>query len=611
MIKVYTPYDVNNSTFFPVNGLREGEIVLNELDYNSVMFYNLPACDSIRSINDSHELWAKTCFTNQRLILQYKVHNENSYQVLIDFEAIKKVEVNKFWNDNANVAIEAYDGAIRRYFYWQFFRPHFNASLIWWHWFVGVTLRYRSNPKPLDFFEEWFKLMNSCTSVVVPDDFRSSLVSSGVRVDQIEYDSGVRLICNRPPIVDFSLFKKTWNANAGLASSAAHNSNDLQSGRIESGFSLANVYSVADLCGLTHRSFDEVWNAAKSIGRNNPPFDSFNANQICIYLTGTGIDVLERSSSSYSSGVVSEPAETISAPSASIYNDTRSGELPQLVPSRAEIPSGLQCIPEGIEGLKFCLANSSTAIQSFFNVLPVAGFAGNEVYLNDDSMLVQPFDELLYCQIIKENHKYALAELYDQRADVAEERGQRFRRWGILGGIFLLNPLVPFMAYAQGRASAPRGSKLEELIPDPQLQFLQDRNSFLAMTQASGVLPRLRRMIFHKVDDPSGTYYRIVPAVITQDSVIPCQVFSFNSTCFLRPVSAGIESNQGNYEARRIHRQYYHPRVGGTSIDTGERILIKGKDIDDQRFKVFQFSSDTRDLTYFYVDYPADPSHVF
>lgn len=287
------------------------------------------------------------------------------------------------------------------------------------------------------------------------------------------------------------------------------------------------------------------------------------------------------------------------------------GELPQLVPSKAEIPLGLQCVPEGIEGLKVCLANSRAAIQSFFNTLPVAGVDGNEVYLNDDSMLVSPFDELLYCQIVKENHKYALAELYDQRSDVAEERGQRFKRWGILGGIFLINPLVPFMAYAQGRASAPRGSRLEELIPDPQLQFLQDRNSFLAMTQASGVLPRLRRLIFHKVTGPNGFYYRIVPAVITQDFVIPCQVFSFNASCFLRPVSAGIESVQDNYDARRIHRQYYHPRVGGASTDTGERILVKGKDIDDQRYKVFQFSSDTRDLTYFYVDYPADPSHVF
>ena len=167
------------------------------------------------------------------------------------------------------------------------------------------------------------------------------------------------------------------------------------------------------------------------------------------------------------------------------------------------------------------------------------------------------------------------------------------------------------MAYNLGKAGASRGSRLEELIPDPQLLFLQDRNSFLAMTQAGGVLPRLRRIIFHKILGPRGTYYRIIPAVITQDAVIPCQVFNIDTSYVLRPISAGIESDQLNYNARRMHRQYYHLRLDGSSKDTGESILIKGADIEDQNFKVFKFSSATRDLNYFYIDYPTDISHVF
>ena len=301
----------------------------------------------------------------------------------------------------------------------------------------------------------------------------------------------------------------------------------------------------------------------------------------------------------------------LSSISSDILDDTTAGNIPQFVPSPAVIPAGLQYVQEGVDGLKFCLANSNVAVQSFFNHLPITGHDGNEIYLNDDSMLVTPFDESLYCQIVIENHRYALAELYDQREEEAVARGERFKKWGKIGIIFTLNPLLPFLAYNLGKASTQRGSRLEELIPDPKLEFQKDRNSFLAMTQASGVLPRLRRLIFHKIDGPNGVYYRIIPAVITNDSVIPCQVFSFNSTCFLRPVSAGIDADQSNYNARRIHRQYCHPRLGGASSDTGERILIRGKDIDDQRFKIFQFSSDTRDLAYFYVDYQADPSHVF
>lgn len=608
MLQIHSPREVKISPTFPVGGYQDGEVLFKELYSNYVCFHNVLLGNTMRRLADSNKLCAKTSFTNLRLILQYQEEfSDNLNQVSIDFDLIRTVKVGSWRDGQYNVSVEAEAPVGTYYFYWRFNRPHYNATLIWWFWFYSVLFRMRQAYMPLEFFENLCKLLSSCNSIIVPDDFRDT---QGIDFTECEDNIGLRLIDNHNPSVDFSVFRRTWNATAGFTKPAEVSSIGDQS---SSASSTERKYSVSDLCRLSGKPFDSVWGAAKTIGISNTPFDSFDANRICIYLVGSTIDILEASSTISSSVVVSEPAETktIAAPSVSIYTDIQSGELPKLIPSKAEVPVGLQYVPEGIEGLKFCLANSNTAIQSFFNVLPVVGLAGNEVYLNDDSMLVSPFDESLYCQIVKENHKYSLAELYDQRAEEVEKRGQRFKKWGTLGGIFLLSPLLPFIAYNQGKASAPRGSRLEELIPDPQLQFLQDRNSFLAMTQASGVLPRLRRMIFHKVSGTNGTYYRIIPAVITQDSVIPCQVFNFSSTCFLRPVSAGIESDQGNYEARRIHRQYYHPRVGGTSVDTAERILIKGKDIEDQRFKLFQFSSDTRDLSYFYVDYPADPSHVF
>lgn len=607
-IQIFSPDEVKASSVFPVGGYQQEEQMYRELYSNHVHFYNVPLGNTLRELGDAYKLYAKTTFTSLRLILQYQdsYRSDNLHQISIDHELIKSVKVGS-WHQIFNVSVEVEAPVGTHSFYWSFVRPHFNAALIWWHWFFSVIFRQRDvDSASLLFYQQSCALMSTCGSISVPDDFRESLISEGYDIPDIEQNIGLRLIDNCSPHVDCTVLRRRWDSSLRSTKPAEVAGIENQ---VSTDCEKMKLYSVSNLCTFTGQSFESVLYAAKSIGKK-PPFNHFDADQVCTYLTGSGIDVLEANSTS-PSPIVSKSSQSTEASSACIYSETQSGELPKLIPSKAEIPAGLQYVPEGVEGLKFCLANSNTAIQSFFNVLSVVGLAGNEVYLNDDSMLVMPFDESLYCQIVKENHKYALAELYDQRADVAEERGQRFRRWGILGGIFLINPLVPFMAYSQGRASAPRGSRLEELIPDPQLQFLQDRNSFLAMTHAGGAMPRLRRMIFHKVDGPDGTYYRIIPAVITHDSVIPCQVFSFNSSCFLRPVSAGIESNQGNYEARRIHRQYYHPRVGGASTDTGERILIKGKDIDDQRFKVFEFSSDTRDLTYFYVDYPADPSHVF
>lgn len=650
--KIFSPEDCSASQAIPLDGYRRDEFIINEFNSTSVYIYGQTLSAEEQILASNNQLTARTCFTSQRLIMQNR--GPNNYfgsQLSIDYDLIKNIQVSEGgWTFGQsyfvyNVQAEIYYGAQRICLHWYLHRPHLNAALIWWYWVRGVVTADKA--VQLDYYINSIHQFNSCTSIIVPDDLRHNLSSTGVDLDVLKSSIGLVIVDNQPPFVDAEIFKVFYRSqvssgnagyrnqsSSGIKSSSPvtpsansfsverkveENDNDLRS-QVQVFRKGSNLFMGVD-CRLFAWSLSvgESFKAGDKLltvtwcDKTIPLFASEDGEiQHIRHAPGKNISKNEVVAAIRFSKPPKASASSLAInDSQTLYSNTESGHLPQLVPSNAEIPVGLQYVPDGIEGLKFCLANTNAAVQSFFNVLPIVGLAGNEVYLNDDSMLISPFDEVLYCQIIKENHKYSLAELYDQRADEIEKRGQRFKKWGTLGGIFLLSPLLPFIAYNQGKSSAPRGSRLDEIIPDPQLQFLQDRNSFLAMTKASGVLPRLRRMIFHKVDGPNGTYYRVIPAVVTQDSVIPCQVFSFNSTCFLRPVSAGIESDQKNYDSRRIHKQYYHLRLGGTSTDTGERLLIKGKDMDDQRFKVFRFSSDTRDLTYFYVDYPADPSHVF
>ena len=98
---------------------------------------------------------------------------------------------------------------------------------------------------------------------------------------------------------------------------------------------------------------------------------------------------------------------------------------------------------------------------------------------------------------------------------------------------------------------------------------------------------------------------------MTHEHIIPCQVFDFEGQNFLRPIAAGINRNQDNYDAAKIHRRYYHLRNEGKSQDTNERVKVFGDDIEEQQLRVFSFSSDITNLEYLYIEYATLPNHVF
>lgn len=299
-----------------------------------------------------------------------------------------------------------------------------------------------------------------------------------------------------------------------------------------------------------------------------------------------------------------------------LYKHTSSSGPPALRPSLASLPRPIAASGDILSDLARCLINQR-AIQSFWSNLSIicdephlVGTA-SVLAIRDEALHTPPFDESLYCQIVLENHRYSVAELYDQETADSDKRASRGMKAGAIYGLFTLNPLVPFFASNQARLATPRHKKIEELIPDPKLLFLQDSYSLLAMTQAGTVLPRMRRIILHPVISGTEVYLRVLPAVLTHDAVIPCQVFSFGGNYFLRPICAGISHEQPSYNARKIHRQYYHLRADGSFVDTGTRVEVKGGDIDTHRYKLFKFTCDTRELEYYYIDYATEPGHVF
>jgi hypothetical protein len=296
-------------------------------------------------------------------------------------------------------------------------------------------------------------------------------------------------------------------------------------------------------------------------------------------------------------------------------------QLPSLCPSLA-IPATRFNSSEYVQASNI---NSALAdpyfFQSFFDNLSLSLSIEDSAYprsmlqktlvINDAALHVPPFDEALYCKLVTENHKYSLADLYDQRHSASEAKANRWMKYGILAGIATLNPLMPFFLSNQGRINADKGTKLEELIPDPYLMFMQDDYSYLKMMHGGVGAPQMRRLIIHPVSNGVNMTLRVLPAAVTQNFVIPLQVFRFNDSRFMRPICAGIDPSQKNYNAKRLHKLYYHLRVDGGQQDTGERVYVSGPDIDMERYKLYKFSSSSKELDYFYIDYPTEPGYVF
>ena len=297
-------------------------------------------------------------------------------------------------------------------------------------------------------------------------------------------------------------------------------------------------------------------------------------------------------------------------------NFWKKNNIPTFIPSKAEIPEGFEDIGSTIENFKNALINPTSSFQTFFNDLDFITNEGESNFINDEVLNTPPFDESVYCALIKEMHRYSLAELKDKNEENSSIKSKFGAIAGGLLGVLARNPLAPFMGINIGSSFAKIGvnklTKVEEILPDPNLQFLNDNYSFLSIGRSQ--MPKTRRVIFAPLkNDQNKIYFRIIPAIVTLDFVLPMQVFKIGlKEYYLRPIGAGIERNQTNYDSVKMHRKYYHSRVGdGITNDTGERVTIIGPDIENIDFKLYYYESDSQNLNYLYFDYIKQPGFVY
>jgi hypothetical protein len=221
------------------------------------------------------------------------------------------------------------------------------------------------------------------------------------------------------------------------------------------------------------------------------------------------------------------------------------------------------------------------------------------------------FDEGLYCNIVKQMHRYTLAEIADNRDQLAKDNAGLGAMVGSLVGLMTNNIFAPFLGYSLGKNLTDQTSKISEFLPDPHLLFYQDTNSYLSWSRAQVSSPKLRRLILDRQTKPDGTvFFRAIPAIVTADSVFPIQLFKCgNSTYFYRPFSAGIERSQVNYDATRIQKKYFHTRHMGESSKSDLMIAIRGNDVEPSEQNIYRFIGPSND--YFYLDFQIQPGSVF
>ena len=283
------------------------------------------------------------------------------------------------------------------------------------------------------------------------------------------------------------------------------------------------------------------------------------------------------------------------------------GQLPQFRPSSAEIPVGFSSTGSIAGDFEFAINNPETSFQSFFNdqrILSAEGF-------NDDIINLPCFDEDLYSRLAKEMHRYTLSEVADQKEMLAKKKANLGTFVGSLLGVFTMNPLAPFLGRNLGRMEADRGKRVEEFLPDPHLLFYQDDHSYLSWSRAQVLAPRLRRILLVPMRLKNGnTYFRLLPAIVTPDSIYPIQLFKIgDSSYFYRPFASGIEREQHNYDAVKVLRRYTHARAEGKSSKLDFSVPVYGGDIEEYLSPMYSFAGNG--LDYLYADFKILPGSIF
>lgn len=315
------------------------------------------------------------------------------------------------------------------------------------------------------------------------------------------------------------------------------------------------------------------------------------------------------------SNIVKSDSNAIAASTASVISsgaiEIPSGSVPVFQPSLAEIPKAFHENDSAEEELQYAIANSPLYFQSFYNDLCPLTSKG----IDDDIISANCFDEGMYCALVKEMHRYTLAEVGANQDQIAKSNAGLGAMVGSFLGLITGNIFAPFLGHTYGKNMTDRSRRIEEFLPDPVLLFNQDPNSFSSWLRGQVSAPRLRRLIIDRqADGDSKVYFRLIPAIVTADSVYPIQLFKLaRSSYFYRPLAAGIGDEDGrkqpHYDPIKIQRKYFHIRAEGEVTLTDMSLRVFGRDIDDYDVRLYRYVGHS--LDYFYADFKIQPGSVF
>ena len=280
------------------------------------------------------------------------------------------------------------------------------------------------------------------------------------------------------------------------------------------------------------------------------------------------------------------------------------------VPSEAKIPKGFLSTGDELKDLKIALKKPSTSMRSFFNDFKVL----QDGFWNEDTLFCPPFDENLFCKVLKENHRKGLADKNYERLKAKGAKDDKYTMFGAVAGI-MTGGLAPLMVSnilsRTGNTTKMADQPLEDFFSDPSIVFSEDEGSFISLSTKYRTQTLKRRIMLKKRElKDKKVYFDLIPMILFENCATPGQVFKFLDGYTFRPIAAGspsiIKSDLG-YNPIKIRRSLtYNPKTDLGKIAKVMNTKIIGETIEKDCIIYYGWGKDDPSLNHFYFDYPVD-----
>ena len=286
----------------------------------------------------------------------------------------------------------------------------------------------------------------------------------------------------------------------------------------------------------------------------------------------------------------------------------------RFIPSEAKIPIGFKSLGDEIKDLKFALQNPSISFRSFFNDCEYIK-DGNWI---EETLFCQAFDEELYCRLIKEYHRYSIAELNSMKVEELKKAERKGAGIGSLFGLLaggIMAPITAAMGANVGKMisnNIDERKPLKDFLPDPGLVFLKDQGSYISLSKTYKGSTTKRRICFKKNSlNNENIYFDLIPMIVFDNWVTPAQIFKLENSYYLRSISANYDLNNEfnlQYNPVKYRRSYsYSPRADIEKLSNSNiKTRIVGETIEKTPTIFYAWLRDDESFQHFYFDYATD-----